>query len=58
MTAVVDIWSCIPISSRSSGLLALCRSEGNFADYEADKKRRLGDAAVEPHRIKFKRFER
>jgi ATP-binding cassette ChvD family protein len=32
--------------------------EGNFADYEEDKKRRLGDAAVEPHRIKFKRFER
>ncbi len=32
--------------------------EGNFDDYEADKKRRLGDAAVEPHRIKFKRFER
>ena len=32
--------------------------EGNFADYEEEKKRRLGDAAVEPHRIKFKRFER
>ncbi|MFZ1105913.1 MAG: ATP-binding cassette domain-containing protein, partial [Hyphomicrobiaceae bacterium] len=32
--------------------------EGNFADYEEDKKRRLGDASVEPHRIKFKRFER
>ncbi len=32
--------------------------EGNFADYEEDKKRRLGDAAVEPHRIKFKRFAR
>jgi ATP-binding cassette ChvD family protein len=32
--------------------------EGNFADYEEDKRRRLGDAAVEPHRIKFKRFER
>ncbi len=32
--------------------------EGNFADDEADKKRRLGDDAVEPHRIKFKRFER
>ncbi|KAB2917948.1 MAG: energy-dependent translational throttle protein EttA [Hyphomicrobiaceae bacterium] len=32
--------------------------EGNFADYEEDKKRRLGDAAMEPHRIKFKRFER
>ncbi len=32
--------------------------EGNFASYEEDKKRRLGDAAVEPHRIKYKRFER
>ncbi len=32
--------------------------EGNFADYEEDKKRRLGDAAVEPHRITFRRFER
>jgi hypothetical protein len=32
--------------------------EGNFQDYEEDKKRRVGDAAVEPHRIKFKRFER
>ena len=32
--------------------------EGNFADYEEDKKRRLGDAAVEPHRVKFKKFER
>ncbi|HEX7075396.1 MAG TPA: energy-dependent translational throttle protein EttA [Hyphomicrobiaceae bacterium] len=32
--------------------------EGNFEAYEEDKKRRLGEAAVEPHRIKFKRFER
>jgi ATP-binding cassette ChvD family protein len=32
--------------------------EGNFEDYEADKKRRLGDAAVEPHRVTFRRFER
>ena len=32
--------------------------EGNFQSYEEDKKRRLGEAAVEPHRIKFKRFER
>ncbi|HET7156217.1 MAG TPA: ATP-binding cassette domain-containing protein, partial [Hyphomicrobiaceae bacterium] len=32
--------------------------EGNFQDYEEDKKRRLGEASVEPHRIKFKRFER
>ena len=32
--------------------------EGNFADYEEDKKRRLGDDAVEPHRIKYKKLER
>ena len=32
--------------------------EGNFQSYEEDKKRRLGDAAVEPHRIKFRKFER
>ncbi len=32
--------------------------EGNFESYEEDKKRRLGEAAVEPHRIKYKRFER
>jgi ATP-binding cassette ChvD family protein len=29
--------------------------EGNFADYEADKKRRLGQDADQPHRIKYKR---
>jgi ABC-type multidrug transport system ATPase subunit len=27
--------------------------EGNYADYEADRKRRLGDAADQPHRIKY-----
>jgi len=32
--------------------------EGNFEDYEADRKRRLGDDALTPHRIKFKKFER
>jgi len=32
--------------------------EGNFADYEEDKKRRLGEDSVNPHKIKFKRFER
>ena len=32
--------------------------EGNFADYEEDKKRRLGDDAVMPKRIKYKRFAR
>jgi ATPase subunit of ABC transporter with duplicated ATPase domains len=32
--------------------------EGNFESYEEDKRRRLGDAAVEPHRVTFRRFER
>ena len=32
--------------------------EGNFEDYEEDKKRRLGDAALEPTRVKFKKFVR
>ena len=30
--------------------------EGNFRDYEEDKKRRLGAQAVEPKRIKYKKF--
>jgi ATP-binding cassette ChvD family protein len=32
--------------------------EGNFADYEEDKKRRLGADAVEPKRMRFKKFLR
>jgi energy-dependent translational throttle protein EttA len=32
--------------------------EGNFQDYEADRKRRLGIDAETPHRIKYKRFAR
>jgi ATPase subunit of ABC transporter with duplicated ATPase domains len=32
--------------------------EGNYQDYEADKKRRLGAAADQPHRIKYKPLER
>jgi energy-dependent translational throttle protein EttA len=32
--------------------------EGNYQDYEADKKRRLGIGAEQPHRIKYKRFAR
>ena len=32
--------------------------EGNYADYEADRKRRLGPEAEVPHRIKYKRFSR
>jgi len=32
--------------------------EGNFADYEEDKKRRLGPDALEPKRVKYKKFTR
>ncbi len=32
--------------------------EGNYQDYEADRKRRLGEAADRPHRIKYKPLSR
>lgn len=32
--------------------------EGNYADYEVDRKRRLGDEADQPTRIKYKRLTR
>jgi len=32
--------------------------EGNYQDYEADRKRRLGSAAELPHRIKYRRLIR
>jgi ATP-binding cassette ChvD family protein len=32
--------------------------QGNFEDYEEDKKRRLGADALEPKRVKFKKFAR
>ncbi len=32
--------------------------EGNYQDYEVDRKRRLGMEANQPHKIKYKRFTR
>ena len=32
--------------------------EGNYADYEEDRKRRLGADAEIPKRIKYKQFNR
>jgi len=32
--------------------------EGNYQDYEADRKRRLGAAADQPHRLKFRKLTR
>ena len=33
-------------------------SEGNYADYEADRKKRLGAEAERPHRLRYKRLHR
>ena len=32
--------------------------EGNYTDYEADRKRRLGEEAAQPHRIRYKPMTR
>jgi ATP-binding cassette ChvD family protein len=32
--------------------------DGNFTEYEADKRARLGDAAAQPHRIKYRQLTR
>ena len=32
--------------------------EGNYTEYEADKKERLGEDAAQPHRIKYRKLTR
>lgn len=32
--------------------------EGNYSDYEADRKKRLGESANQPHRIKYRQLTR
>ncbi len=32
--------------------------DGNYSEYEADRKNRLGEAAAQPHRIKYRRLTR
>ena len=32
--------------------------DGNYTEYEADKKKRLGEAAAQPHRIKYRKLPR
>ena len=32
--------------------------EGNYSEYEADRRRRLGAAADQPHRIKYRQLTR
>jgi ATPase subunit of ABC transporter with duplicated ATPase domains len=31
--------------------------EGNFSDYEADRKQRLGEDASQPHRVRYKKLD-
>ncbi len=33
-------------------------TEGNYSDYEAERKKRLGKSAEQPHRIKYRKFTR
>jgi ATPase subunit of ABC transporter with duplicated ATPase domains len=32
--------------------------EGNYSDYEADRKKRMGSTADQPHRIKYRQLTR
>jgi len=32
--------------------------DGNYSEYEADRKQRLGEAAAQPHRIKYRPLTR
>jgi ATP-binding cassette ChvD family protein len=70
--ALVDFAGCAVVISHDRFFLArICTHilafegeahvewfEGNFADYEEDKKRRLGADALKPKRIKHKKFSR
>ena len=55
-----DLWFLDRIASHMlafEGESQVVWFEGNYADYEADKKRRLGDDSDQPHRIKYKKLE-
>lgn len=32
--------------------------EGNYTEFEADRKKRLGDAAAQPHRVRYKNWRK
>jgi ATP-binding cassette ChvD family protein len=36
----------------------VCYFDGNYSEYEADRKQRLGEAAAQPHRIKYRPLTR
>ena len=53
----------LDLTPREVGLLRFDQSEtvwfdGNYSEYEADRKARLGAAASQPHRIKYRQLTR
>ena len=36
----------------------VCWFEGSYSDYEADRRKRLGGEADQPHRIRYKPLQR
>ncbi len=40
------------------GLSLVVWQEGNYTDYEAERRRRLGEEAIQPHRIRYKPINR
>jgi energy-dependent translational throttle protein EttA len=69
-TAMLDFAGCVMVISHDRWFLDRIAThilsfeddgevvfiEGNFQDYEADRKRRLGDAADQPHRLKYRKL--
>jgi len=54
-----DRWFLDRISTHTLAFLGNSQVEwfeGSYSEYEADRQRRLGEAAVQPHRTKFKRL--
>ena len=51
---VVAVWTRATISAEGDS--EVIWHEGNYSEYEEDRKRRLGDEADNPHRIKYKKL--
>ena len=46
-----------PTCSHSKETARVVWFEGNYANYEADRRRRLGAGAEQPHRARFRRLD-
>ena len=54
----IHIRNILAFEEDGEASLSIFWFDGNFSDYEADRKRRLGIAADTPHRIKYKPLKR